>query len=70
MKISKTTAQNIVNRAMKVIGKSVNVMDERGMIIASGNAGRLGSATPARSWRCVTGKNGGNRPRAGRAMAL
>ena len=31
MKISKTTAQNIVNRAMKVIGKSVNVMDERGI---------------------------------------
>lgn len=42
MKISKTTAQNIVNRAMKVIGKSVNVMDEHGIIIASGNAGRLG----------------------------
>ena len=46
MKISKTTAQNIVNRAMKVIGKSVNVMDERGIIIASGNAGRLGQRHP------------------------
>ena len=46
MKISKTTAQNIVNRAMKVIGKSVNVMDEHGIIIASGNAGRLGQRHP------------------------
>lgn len=41
MKLNKTIAQNIVQRAMKIIGNSVNVMDENGIIIASGNPARL-----------------------------
>lgn len=41
MKLDKTIAQHIVSRAMKIIGKSVNVMDENGIIIASGDPTRL-----------------------------
>ncbi|MCK3658683.1 hypothetical protein A4G18_08165 [Pasteurellaceae bacterium Pebbles2] len=41
MKLSKSIAQNIVQRTMKIIGSSVNVMDENGVIIASGNPSRL-----------------------------
>ncbi|KAE9529906.1 sugar diacid recognition domain-containing protein [Testudinibacter aquarius] len=41
MKLDKTIAQQIVNRTMKIIAKSVNVMDENGIIIASGDPSRL-----------------------------
>ncbi|KGQ33065.1 CdaR family transcriptional regulator [Gallibacterium anatis] len=41
MKINKEIAQKIVWRTMKIIPYSVNVMDENGVIIASGNASRL-----------------------------
>ena len=34
-------AHQIVSRAMKILSFSVNVMDERGLIIASGNPERL-----------------------------
>nr|WP_280515218.1 sugar diacid recognition domain-containing protein [Uruburuella testudinis] len=44
--MNETSAQSIVNRAMKIIGKSVNVMDERGVIIASGDPERLGQRHP------------------------
>ncbi|MDG2915958.1 sugar diacid recognition domain-containing protein [Bisgaard Taxon 10/6] len=41
MKLNKTIAQNIVQRTMKIIDSSVNVMDEQGIIIASGDPRRL-----------------------------
>lgn len=41
MKLSKTTAQQIVRRTMQIIPHSVNVMDENGIIIASGDPKRL-----------------------------
>ncbi|KGQ71584.1 hypothetical protein A1D23_06650 [Chelonobacter oris] len=41
MKLDKTIAQHIVTRTMNIIGKSVNVMNENGIIIASGNPTRL-----------------------------
>lgn len=42
MQLDKPTAQKIVQRAMKIIHYSVNVMDHDGVIIASGNPERLG----------------------------
>lgn len=41
MQLDKIIAQNIVKRAMNIIGCSVNVMDHHGIIIASGNPVRL-----------------------------
>lgn len=41
MKLDKAIAQQIVTRTMKIIAKSVNVMDENGIIIASGDPSRL-----------------------------
>ncbi|WP_205436450.1 sugar diacid recognition domain-containing protein [Edwardsiella tarda] len=39
--LSEAVARQIVHRAMKIIGHSVNVMDAHGMIIASGDAARV-----------------------------
>lgn len=41
MRLKKTTAQKIVQRTMQIIPYSVNVMDENGIIIASGDPNRL-----------------------------
>ncbi len=41
MQLDKVIAQNIVKRTMSIINCSVNVMDHRGAIIASGNPARL-----------------------------
>ena len=41
MKLNKSIAQLIVRRTMQIIPNSVNVMDENGVIIASGDATRL-----------------------------
>lgn len=41
MQLNDTLARQIVSRAMKILSFSVNVMDERGLIIASGNPERL-----------------------------
>ncbi|MFM5587242.1 sugar diacid recognition domain-containing protein [Aeromonas rivipollensis] len=37
MQLNDTLARQIVSRAMKILSFSVNVMDERSLIIASGN---------------------------------
>ncbi|WP_301099629.1 sugar diacid recognition domain-containing protein [Otariodibacter sp.] len=42
MKLNQVIAQSIVKRAMKIIHYSVNVMDENGIIIASGDPTRIG----------------------------
>ncbi|PJG85666.1 CdaR family transcriptional regulator [Conservatibacter flavescens] len=42
MKLNQQTATAIVKRAMRIIPYSVNVMDENAMIIASGDASRIG----------------------------
>lgn len=42
MKLNKQLAQVIVKRTMQIIPNSVNVMDEEGIIIASGDPHRLG----------------------------
>ncbi|WP_024303485.1 sugar diacid recognition domain-containing protein [Pseudogulbenkiania sp. MAI-1] len=44
--IGSELAQQIVERAMKIIPFSVNVMDARGIIIASGNVDRIGDLHP------------------------
>ncbi|AIG28114.1 carbohydrate diacid regulator [Brevibacillus laterosporus] len=41
LQVTQELAQDIVTRMMKVIGYNVNVMDERGYIIASGDKNRL-----------------------------
>ncbi|CAJ1893111.1 Carbohydrate diacid regulator [Aeromonas dhakensis] len=41
MQLNDTLARQIVSRAMKILSFSVNVMDEHGLIIASGNPERL-----------------------------
>ncbi len=41
MKITRELAQSIVDRTMKILGKNINIMDERGIIIGSGNKRRL-----------------------------
>jgi carbohydrate diacid regulator len=43
MLLSKDLAQQIVNRTMKVICHNINVMDEKGAIIASGEKSRIGT---------------------------
>ncbi|GGE66991.1 sugar diacid recognition domain-containing protein [Priestia taiwanensis] len=42
--LSKELAQQIVNRTMNVIHHNINVMDEKGVIIASGEKSRIGTA--------------------------
>ena len=41
MKITHELAQNIVDKTMKILGKNINIMNEKGIIIGSGNKGRL-----------------------------
>jgi len=41
MKITHKLAQNIVNKTMNILGKNINIMDEKGVIIGSGNKSRL-----------------------------
>ena len=41
MQLNERLARQIVARAMKILSFSVNVMDERGLIIASGNPERI-----------------------------
>lgn len=43
-------AQQIVERTMKIIPFSVNVMDGTGTIIASGNPARIGTSHPGAQW--------------------
>jgi carbohydrate diacid regulator len=43
MKISRVLAQEIANKVMLVIPYNVNIMDESGMIIGSGEADRIGT---------------------------
>ncbi|MGL6152043.1 MAG: sugar diacid recognition domain-containing protein, partial [Aeromonas sobria] len=41
MQLNESLAHQIVSRAMKILSFSVNVMDESGIIIASGNPERI-----------------------------
>ena len=41
MKITHKLAQNIVNKTMNILGKNINIMDEKGVIIGSGDKSRL-----------------------------
>ncbi len=41
MKITRQLAQDIVDKTMKILGKNINIMDENGIIIGSGNKKRL-----------------------------
>lgn len=41
MKITHKLAQNIVNKTMNTLGKNINIMDEKGVIIGSGDKSRL-----------------------------
>ncbi len=41
MKITQELAQQIVDRTINIIGKNINIMDERGFIIGSGDKSRL-----------------------------
>lgn len=42
MKLNQAIADRIVKRTMQIIPNSVNVMDSEGVIIASGDVGRIG----------------------------
>jgi len=41
MRLSPDLAQNIVNSSMEIIGKNINIVDENGIIIASGDSSRI-----------------------------
>ena len=41
MKITQELAQQIVDRTINIIGKNINIMDEKGFIIGSGDKSRL-----------------------------
>ncbi len=41
MKITQKLAQNIVNKTMNILEKNINIMDEKGVIIGSGDKNRL-----------------------------
>ena len=41
MKITHQLAQDIVNKTMKILGRNINIMDENGVIIGSGDKSRL-----------------------------
>jgi carbohydrate diacid regulator len=43
LKLKKEIAQSIVSRTMKLIQYNINIMDERGIIIGSGDPSRIGS---------------------------
>jgi carbohydrate diacid regulator len=41
MKITHKLAQDIVDKTMRILGKNINIMDEKGVIIGSGDKSRL-----------------------------
>ncbi|PIX34140.1 MAG: transcriptional regulator CdaR, partial [Candidatus Infernicultor aquiphilus] len=41
MRITHKLAQNIVDKTMNILGKNINIMDENGVIIGSGDKSRL-----------------------------
>ncbi|MBA7514082.1 Carbohydrate diacid regulator [subsurface metagenome] len=41
MKITHQLAQDIVDKTMSILGKNINIMDEKGVIIGSGDKSRL-----------------------------
>ena len=41
MKITHKLAQNIVEKTMGILEKNINIMDEKGVIIGSGDKSRL-----------------------------
>lgn len=41
MKITQKLAQDIVDKTMNILGKNINIMDEKGVIIGSGDKSRL-----------------------------
>lgn len=41
MKITQKLAQDIVDKTMSILGKNINIMDEKGVIIGSGDKSRL-----------------------------
>ncbi|GAH13820.1 unnamed protein product [marine sediment metagenome] len=41
MKITHKLAQNIVEKTMGILRKNINIMDEKGVIIGSGDKSRL-----------------------------
>lgn len=41
--LSRQLAERIVDRTMKAVNKNVNIMNEKGMIIASGDKSRVGT---------------------------
>lgn len=43
MRLTKELATKIVNKTMQVLGKNVNIMDEQGIIIGSGEEERIGT---------------------------
>ena len=51
MQLNERLARQIVARAMKILSFSVNVMDERGLIIASGNPERIHQRHEGPCWR-------------------
>ena len=40
MRLSANLAQNIVNNSMEIIKKNINILDENGIILASGDKAR------------------------------
>ncbi len=56
-------AQSIVDRAMQILQTNVNVMDESGLIIASGERARIGARQPP------AGRAPGRQPAAARRRA-
>lgn len=53
-------AQRIVVRTMAVIGRNVNVMDDRGLILAAGDPARRGSAEAPRQGATRQGRTKGH----------
>lgn len=43
MKLSKKIAQDIVKEMMKVVPYNINIMNEKGVIIGSGDSSRIGN---------------------------
>jgi len=41
MRITHKLAQNIVDKTMSILGKNINIMNENGVIIGSGDKSRL-----------------------------
>ena len=57
MTLDQTIAQRIVDRAMQVIGHSVNVMTPDGVIIASGDPLRIGEIHQGAWYVAVRGES-------------